>query len=699
MAWRKISVKSCTESKKRPFFLEFCFPSAIHYGDTGRNRMGGLRIALLGGLDIAGGDSSKAALTRKARALVAYLALQGARGQSREKLAALLWGDSSEEQARANLRQALSTIRKALNGVDARLVADADQVALAGDDIDLDVARFEDLVAEASPNALEQAAALYRGDLLDGFSLREEPFEAWARAKRERLRHLASDALTRLIVHCDETGDTERCIETAARLLALDPLRESAHRILMRAYATQGRKASALRQFETCRDILKRELGVEPEAETVALYRDIRQQRAATAQERLDELLAETVENPPLPDGPSIAVLPFENLSGDPTQEYFSDGISEDIITALSKIGSLLVVARNSTFAYKGQSVDVKRVGREQGVRYVLEGSVQKAGKQVRVTAQLIDVTTGGHVWGERYDRDLEDTFAVQDEITREVAVSLDIHLSSGEQARFWSAGTKNLEAWECVRRGIEALNRVTPEDKIEARRLIERALVVDPNYPMAWVSLGWLHFHESEVSIAFHADADREAALASAVDCTTKAFELDPSCADAYALSVLCHLSMRAYDDAITMSNQAIALAPNHSENLAMLAAALNKLGQPERSYELITKAMRLSPIYPGWYLNVLATACRLLGRNDAAIAAFEEGISRNPDYLGLHVGLASTLGELSRPEDAKKPVAELLRLDPDFSISKYMAGLSYRDPAEFERFADGLRSAGLPE
>ncbi len=308
--------------------------------------MAGLRIALLGGLEIAGGAAAaRTTLTRKARALIAYLALRGARGQSREKLAELLWGNSAEEQARANLRQALSSIRKALNGDGTvYLVTDGDQISLAGPDIDLDVALFERLVAEATPDALKRAAVLYKGDLLDGFSLKEDSFEAWARAERERLRHLACDALTKLIAHCDEVGDSERCVETAARLLTLDPLREAAHRILMRAYAAQGRHASALKQFEACRDILKRQLGVEPEPETVALYRDIRKLRAGTPSDTIEPAPQPEAVGPPLPDGPSVAVLPFENKSGDHDQSYFSDGLTENIITGLTRFREILVI-------------------------------------------------------------------------------------------------------------------------------------------------------------------------------------------------------------------------------------------------------------------------------------------------------------------------------------------------------------------
>ncbi len=386
-------------------------------------------------------------------------------------------------------------------------------------------------------------------------------------------------------------------------------------------------------------------------------------------------------------------------MSTDPEQEFFSDGITEDIITALSKIGSLLVVARNSTFTYKGQAVDVKQVSREQGVRYVLEGSVRKAGNRVRVTAQLIDATTGHHTWAERYDRDLEDIFAVQDEITREVVVALDVRLREGEQARVWSGGTKNVEAWECVRLGQEALNQVKREDRIEARRLFERALELDPNYPTAWSSLGGFYFHEAEYGTGYATEADREAVLEASVTHATKALELDPLFADAYALLGLCHLSRREYEDAVAMSEKAIAMAPNLAVNLAMAAATLNKSGQPAKSFELIKRAMRLCPLYPSWYLSVLAVSCRLLGRNEAAVTVYEEAIKRNPDNSTEYVGLASTLGELGREVDAKKTVAAILRLEPDFSIKRYVARLSYRDPADLARFEDGLRKAGLPE
>ena len=400
-----------------------------------------------------------------------------------------------------------------------------------------------------------------------------------------------------------------------------------------------------------------------------------------------------------LPDKPSIAVVPFTNMSGDIEQEYFSDGITEDIITALSKIASLLVVARNSTFTYKGRAVDVREVSREQGVRYVLEGSVRKAGTRIRVTSQLIDAKTGHHLWAERYDRNLEDIFAVQDEITREIVVALDVHLSAGEQARVWSSSTRNLEAWECVRRAMELLNSGTPEAPKQALQLCEKALNLDTDYVMAWVTLGWTHHHGVDVGLGQSSAGNREEALISAIECGNKALELDPDCADAYALLSLCHLSRGEFAQAAEMSERSVSLAPSHAEILALSAMVQNKSGQPKRSLDLIKKAIRHCPIYPGWFLQTLATAYRLTGQVPLSVATFEAAIRRDPDFLAIHVGLASTLGEIGRTSEASKTVSEILRLDPDFSIRSYTAGLSYKDPAELERFENGLRLVGLPE
>ena len=400
-----------------------------------------------------------------------------------------------------------------------------------------------------------------------------------------------------------------------------------------------------------------------------------------------------------LPDKPSIAVLPFTNMSGDSEQEYFSDGITEDIITALSKISSLMVIARNSTFTYKGKAVDIKQVGREQGVRYVLEGSVRKAGDRVRVTAQLIDATTGHHIWAERYDRELKDIFAVQDEIMREIVVALDVELREGEQVRFWSSGTRNLEAWECVRLSATDALGGAPESKLQARKLIERALELDPNYAIAWVMLGWIHQYYSDVAAGVSDARARETALASMRECAQKAIELDPSCADAYSVMAYYHRERNEFDASIEASEKAIALAPNNAENLATAAGTMTKSGKPERGLELIKRAMRVCPLYRPGFLRALAQAYRFSGNPEAAVDAFRESLKRESNYLAPHVNLSSTLGELGRIDEAKQAAREILRLAPDFSIRDYMQGLSYRNQEDSLRVEEGLRKAGLPD
>ncbi len=415
-------------------------------------------------------------------------------------------------------------------------------------------------------------------------------------------------------------------------------------------------------------------------------------------QEQLQEAVPEFQEYK-LPQNPSIAVLPFTNMSGDPEQEYFSDGITEDIITALSKIKNLLVIARNSTFTYKGKSVDVRQVSREQGVRYVLEGSVRKAGNQVRVTAQLIDATTSHHIWAERYDRELTDIFAVQDEIMREIVIALDVELNEGEQARAWSSGTTNLEAWECVRLSTTDALSADAETKLQAKTLLEKALGLDPSYAIAWVMLGWVYQYYSDVASGASNTDSKDIALVSMLDCAQKALDADPACADACGLMAMYHLEVRAFDQAIELSEKAVRLAPNNAENISIASLIMNKTGKPERGLELMKRAMRVCPLYRPGFIRGLGLAYYLLGDSDSAIRAYKESIVRESEYLAAHTYLASIFGELGRLEEAQQSTHEILRLSPDFSIKAYMEGLSFSNSVVLIRMEEGLRKAGLPE
>ncbi len=395
-----------------------------------------------------------------------------------------------------------------------------------------------------------------------------------------------------------------------------------------------------------------------------------------------------------LPDKPSIAVLPFTNMSGDPEQEYFSDGITEDIITALSRIAGLLVVARHSTMVYKGQAIDMRQVGRDQGVRYVLEGSVRKGGNRVRITAQLIDTTTGHHLWAERYDRELDDIFEVQDEITHRITLELQVQLKEGEQARIWAGGTNNVEAWEYLVRGTDLLDTHIKEDILEARRLYEKALALDPGYAAAWIFLGWTHWEDAHSGWA----DSRETSLGQALEAVRTALDLEEDNPDAFALLGSIHMLRGEHDQAIAMTEKAVGLAPNHATNTALLSMVLSDSGRPQEAIARIKRAMRLSPIFPPWYFVVLGKGYRLMEQYDSAISAYEEAVKREPESNLARIWLAYVLIEAEFLEKAKSVAEDILSIEPTFSVADWMRESNYT-PAEREKLLKNFRKAGLPE
>lgn len=397
-----------------------------------------------------------------------------------------------------------------------------------------------------------------------------------------------------------------------------------------------------------------------------------------------------------LPEKPSIAVLPFDNLSRDPEQEYFADGLTEDIIANLSKIPNLFVIARNSMFTYKGKPVKVQQVAEEMGVRYVLEGSVRKADDRVRVTAQLIDAITGNHVWAERYDREAKNIFALQDEITLNIAAALQVELTEGDQENVrLGRGTTSLEAWSYATRALKFFRQFTKEEMARARSLIERAVELDPQYAAAWSFLGWTHWHDARWGWS----ASRAQSLQKAAELGQKALALDGSLPLTYQLLGSISLMNREYDDAIAHHEKAVALDPNGADAMAILGFTLTYAGRPGEATNLLQKAMRLSPYYPSWYLSTLGRAYRLTGRYDEAIVALKGAIERNPNFLHPHVVLAAAYSDAGKVEDARAEAKEILRIDPKFSIHDFAKALPYKDPIILEHLNVALRKTGLPE
>ncbi|HZP93425.1 MAG TPA: tetratricopeptide repeat protein [Burkholderiales bacterium] len=389
---------------------------------------------------------------------------------------------------------------------------------------------------------------------------------------------------------------------------------------------------------------------------------------------------------------PSIAVLPFQNISGDAEQEYFSDGITEDIITDLSKLSGLFVISRNSTFTYKGKAVDVREVGTRLDASHVLEGSVRRAGGRVRITAQLLDATSGRHLWAERYDRDLEDIFAMQDEITREVVAALDVKLLRGEQASAWRRLLRHPEALDAYYKGIDYLNRITREANDEAARCFEQVIRIEPDSPLGHLGLAWTQLSASRYGWGKAGGLERAARL------SRKALELDADCADAHALLGYYHLLAGKHDEAIAAGERSVALNPNHADNAANLACSYLMGERPADAVLLMRKAMRLSPVHPAWYLNILGFAHYLLGQYAEAEEALRLALQREPAYTDCRLILAAALHARGRTDDARRELDEVKRREPGFRLRAMESRLSIaKDRTLVARLIALLRELGL--
>ncbi len=396
----------------------------------------------------------------------------------------------------------------------------------------------------------------------------------------------------------------------------------------------------------------------------------------------------------PVPGKPSIAVLPFVNMSDDPKQEYFSDGITEDLITDLSKISGLFVPSRNAVFRYKGEAVEPQRVGRDLEVRYVLEGSVRKAGDRVRISAQLIDAGTGYHLWAERYDRDLTDIFALQDEITEKIVTALEVKLTEGEQEQVASRYTENLEAYDYFLRGRAYQARATNETNAQAREMFERAIELDPSFAGAYAILSYSHFRDW-----INQWSEGPQALERAFEAAKKAVALDDSLPLAHTYLGWAYVWRKQYEEAIAEGERAIALDTNFAEAYARLGEILSLAGRPEEGLGLVKKAMRLDPHYPPTYLNYLGRAYYAMGQYEEAVAALKRSLTRNPNILSPHRTLAVIFSELGRKEEARAEVAEILRISPRASLEGQRERVPFKDQAVSERYLESLRKAGLPE
>ncbi|MGD9081221.1 MAG: tetratricopeptide repeat protein [Desulfobacterales bacterium] len=395
----------------------------------------------------------------------------------------------------------------------------------------------------------------------------------------------------------------------------------------------------------------------------------------------------------PLPDKPSIAVLAFDNLSGDPEQEFFSDGISEEILSALSKTDQLFVIARNSSFVYKGKPVDVKQVSRELGVRYLLEGSVRKSGDRVRITAQLIDATTGHHLWSERYDRELKDIFAVQDEITMEIITALQVELTEGEQMRMWASRYKRLDVQLKAMELLSLWREGSYESHMRHGQVAQEVVDMAPEQAVGYRGLGWYYWFLG------NAGKSPKESYGKAFKFAQKALSIDESDPLTHGLLGNIYLIMRQYEKAIETGRRAIELEPNGAQVHGLLGLTLSFAGKPDEGIRYLDQAIRLNPFPANWYYQHLGRCYRVKGQYDKALIEFKKALQLSPKSAMNNMEIVAIYALLDRQEDAEAAAKKLLKVNPSFSVKRVSKALPYKNQADIQPFADALRKAGLPE
>lgn len=711
--------------------------------------MANLELRLLGGYEgtFASGDALEIP-TRKSWALLSFLVLQPGRELSRERLAGLLWSGRDDDQARASLRQSLYEIRTALG----RELADAleasrEGVALHAGRIGVDVLRFERLLKHDDIPNLEAAISLYGGALLERMEVDEPDFDTWLTGERAGLHDLFCRGLERLASERLDRTESAAAIETARRLIRLDPLRETAHRLLMRGLAAEGRRSEALKHFALLERELDAELGVGPDAESCRLHDELlknvdisiivqrktslsashkpnssepgspagrRLTIAAVAgiliatlsatlwgfysahREDGPAIAVDSTVSVPASDGPTIAVLPFANLSDDPRQEYLAQGLTEDLISAFSRSSQLLVIARTSVVAYKDKPVKVQTVGQDLGVRYVLEGSIQKMGDDLRITTQLVDAESGHDLWSERFDQKSIHIFALQDEIVRRVLIELQVKLTDGEHARVASRGTTSLNAWLLRLQAISELYKFTPESTLRTRELLQEAHRLDPGWSRPLAGIAWSYWWQAKNGWT----DDRDEWIRKGIAFAKKAIELDPNDTLGYMeLGNLVQLKGE-HERAISLREKAVGIAPNDFQANWGLGGVLLRAGEADRGVRVLQHAERLCPRPPASLVLTLSQAQLIAGHYEDAIETAERARAMAPRRELPYIQLAAAYSALGRSRDARGAAANLLERNPTFSVAHWKTTLSdYRDQVVVDKLASLLTSSGLPE
>jgi TolB-like protein/DNA-binding SARP family transcriptional activator len=689
-----------------------------------------IRIRLIGSVEAMNSAGKNILPTsRKARALFAYLALNLDRWIQRSRITGLLWDRVPEDQGRASLRQALHELSRAMGPEFAKAVeAERERLRLKSEALWVDAVAVATPIWDAERDGLADLDVFSGSLLLDGFDKLGDEFDQWLVTERqkleERIRRWNEANIRNRLREPKAHGDR---VEDARRAVMVDPTNEEAVRELMLALAQSGQRAQAALEYERCRAVLRSRLDLEPSQETQRLFRDLRREvrlepqsksavparPPATVGEEVAEALhlgvvgqvvrQDLKEGPareyrPLVHGfgcsPSVAILPFVNTSGDLQYEYFADGLTEEVITALACWRDFPVIARNSSFTYKGRAIDVRQIGAELGVRYVVEGSVRRAKENLRVLTQLIDTATGHHILATTFESDLDGAVGVQEEIASRIAGAIEPELQKAESRRAISSPSKNFSAYDFMQRGMWYHYRYTKGDHAEARRCFEAAIDLDPGYTHAMAALVLNRIHAAYSGWS----EDRERTFAEAFDLAQTAVSIDArNPAAHFALGTACLWTGRI-EVGIKAMEDAIALNPSFAAAHANLAFLLNYCGRSDQAAEYVLKAIRLSPYDSRMFLwlPALAAANYQQHKYEEAIEIGRRALALKPDYpAGLRYVVAA-LGQLGRDGEAREEMRQLQRIEPQTIDYASVVKMLFRSDAAGAHLLDGLRKAG---
>jgi len=710
--------------------------------------MAALRVALLGGFALRAFSGEAIPVPgNKAALLLAYLALPPGKSHPRSRLIDLLWSDRSESQGRGSLRQLLWSVRRQLGEVKpCPLVGDGESVALDAAAVEVDALEFEHCVRCGTPEALSRAVAIYGGELLDGMDLGPSELAEQLVAERERLSAMALVAMTSLLEHQVSLDLRGAAIETARRVLSLDPLQEGVHAQLIQLFVEQGQHGLALAQYERCRSILERDLGIAPGPQVEAARRAIGRPRAAGPRDsqapprdipqavpgtrgnrarwaRLALLgvaatalaavvvglalwrslgpgiLAEPEAALWLPDRPAIAVLPFADLSVGGQQQVYADGLTDDLISDLSKISGVFVIARDSSFAYRDRQDAIKDVASSLGVRYLVQGSVRRSRGIVRINAQLIDAATGQRLWAETYDRHKAELLAVQDEVIGHIVSALEVQLSSLEQRRLAQIPTENLEAYDTyLRAEQEGIHAADVETLQRALSFYRRASELDPDFAEAHA--GYARTAAEILRQDYSTILTGGMARKVAYEAASRALKLDPFSARAHGVLAQLQLLDRRHDEAVASARRAVALQPSDASAQADLALVLAYSGEPEEAAVALDRALRLNPSAPPGLLIAAGIVYYTVRDYDRAIRALAGVQIALPRSETVREYLAAAYAQQGRTDLAVAEADALRASFPSANLAFYELFYDhYRRPENRSHLIDGLRKAGLTE